>query len=158
MLSKEVSSTIFKFFGMTRPGIEPRSPEPLENTLSTRPMGIICSSLYILRAFVLLHPYSPHFWLVLFLLLFSSNIVCLRYLLSVKPCASSSVSLFYDPHFWIPPLYSLRSVWSILQGSLSRYLFLWLDFCCRVLFRELFLFFWGIHFTFSPSLFYHVCL
>ena len=26
MLSKEVSSTIIKVFGMTRPGIEPRSP------------------------------------------------------------------------------------------------------------------------------------
>ena len=29
MLSKEVSSTIFKVFGMMRPGIEPRSPGPL---------------------------------------------------------------------------------------------------------------------------------
>ena len=29
MLSKEVSSTIFKVFGMTRPGIEPRSPGAL---------------------------------------------------------------------------------------------------------------------------------
>ena len=33
VLSKEVSSTIFKVFGMTRPGIEPRSPGPLANTL-----------------------------------------------------------------------------------------------------------------------------
>ena len=31
----EVSSTIFKVFGMTRPGIEPRSPGPLANTLPT---------------------------------------------------------------------------------------------------------------------------
>ncbi len=29
MLSKEVLSTIFKVLGMTQPGIEPRSPEPL---------------------------------------------------------------------------------------------------------------------------------
>ena len=29
-----VSSTIFKVFGMTRPGIEPRSPGPLANTLT----------------------------------------------------------------------------------------------------------------------------
>ena len=29
---KEVSSTIFKVFGMTQPGIEPRSPGPLANT------------------------------------------------------------------------------------------------------------------------------
>ena len=36
MLSKEVSSTILKVFGMTWPGIEPR---PLVNTLPTRPMS-----------------------------------------------------------------------------------------------------------------------
>ena len=39
VLSKEVSSTIFKVFGRTRPGIEPRSPGPLVNTLPTRPMN-----------------------------------------------------------------------------------------------------------------------
>ena len=39
MLSKEVSSTILKVFGMTRPGIEPRSLGPLANTLPTRPMS-----------------------------------------------------------------------------------------------------------------------
>ena len=39
VLSKEVSSTIFKVFGMTRPGIEPRSPGSLANTLPTRPMS-----------------------------------------------------------------------------------------------------------------------
>ena len=37
-LSKEVSSTIFKVFGMTQPGIEPKSPGPLANTQHTRPM------------------------------------------------------------------------------------------------------------------------
>ena len=35
VLSKEVSSTIFKVFGMTRPRIETRSPSPLANTLPT---------------------------------------------------------------------------------------------------------------------------
>ena len=35
----EVSSTIFKVFIMTRPGIEPRSPGPLAHTLPTRPMN-----------------------------------------------------------------------------------------------------------------------
>ena len=35
MLSKEASSTIFWVFGMTRPGIEPWSPGPLANTLTT---------------------------------------------------------------------------------------------------------------------------
>ena len=39
VLSKEVSSTIFKVFGITWPGIEPRSPGPLANTLPTRPMS-----------------------------------------------------------------------------------------------------------------------
>ena len=38
VLSKEVSSTIFKVFGMTQPGIEPRSPGPLVDTLPTRTM------------------------------------------------------------------------------------------------------------------------
>ena len=38
VLSNEVSSTIFKVFGMTQPGIEPRSSASLENTLLTRPM------------------------------------------------------------------------------------------------------------------------
>ena len=35
MLSKETLSPIFWVFGMTRPGIEPRSPGPLMNTLTT---------------------------------------------------------------------------------------------------------------------------
>ena len=39
MLSKEVSSTIFEVFGMTRPGVEPRAPGQLANTLPTRPMN-----------------------------------------------------------------------------------------------------------------------
>ena len=39
VLSKEVSSTIFNVFGMTRPGIELRSPWPLASTLPTWPMS-----------------------------------------------------------------------------------------------------------------------
>ena len=39
VLNKEVSSTIFKVFGMTRPGIEPWSPGPLANTLPTGPVN-----------------------------------------------------------------------------------------------------------------------
>ena len=39
VLSKEVSSTILKVFGMTQHGIEPRSPGPLANTILTRPMS-----------------------------------------------------------------------------------------------------------------------
>ena len=38
VLSKQVSSTIFKVFGMTQPGIEPRFLGPLANILPTRPM------------------------------------------------------------------------------------------------------------------------
>ena len=41
MLSKVVSSSIFKVFGMTRPGIEPRSPGPLANTLTAGPMLLV---------------------------------------------------------------------------------------------------------------------
>ena len=37
VLNKKVSSTIFKVFDMTRPGIEPRSSGPLVNPLPTRP-------------------------------------------------------------------------------------------------------------------------
>ena len=39
VLSKEVSSTIFKVFGMTQSGIEPRSSGTLSNTLPTRLMS-----------------------------------------------------------------------------------------------------------------------
>ena len=39
MLSKEVSSTIFKVFDMTQPEIEPRSPGPLANTVPNWPMS-----------------------------------------------------------------------------------------------------------------------
>ena len=41
MLSKKVSSTNFKVFGMTRPRIEPRSPGPLVNTLPTRQIMMV---------------------------------------------------------------------------------------------------------------------
>ena len=37
VLSKEASSTIFGVFGMTQPGIEPKSPKPLANTLTIMP-------------------------------------------------------------------------------------------------------------------------
>ena len=44
VLNKEVSSTIFKVFGMTWPGIEPRSSGPLGNTLPTKPMSRMCEN------------------------------------------------------------------------------------------------------------------
>ena len=40
VLSKEIWSINFKVFGMTRPGIEPKSPGPLLNILPTRPMSL----------------------------------------------------------------------------------------------------------------------
>ena len=45
MLSNGVSSTIFKVFGMTRPGIESKFPGPLANTLPTGPMSRLYSSI-----------------------------------------------------------------------------------------------------------------
>ena len=42
-----VSSSIFKVFGMTRPGIEPRSPGPLANTLTAGLMSQIYIYIYI---------------------------------------------------------------------------------------------------------------
>ena len=48
VLSKELSSTIFKVFGMTCPGIEPRSPKPLANTLATRPMSRLINNAKVL--------------------------------------------------------------------------------------------------------------
>ena len=50
-----MSSTIFKVFGMTWPWMEPRSPGPLVNTLSTRPMR------YISQHSILLI-YQPFSW------------------------------------------------------------------------------------------------
>ena len=43
LLSKEVSSTILKVFGMMWPGIEPRSTGPLANTLPTGCLTIQCN-------------------------------------------------------------------------------------------------------------------
>ena len=49
MLSKVVSSTIFKVFGMTRPGIEPRSPGPLANTLTAGKSRKVLYEMFILK-------------------------------------------------------------------------------------------------------------
>ena len=46
VLSKEASSTIFWVFRMTRPGIEPRAPGPLANTLTVMLMS---GNIYIYR-------------------------------------------------------------------------------------------------------------
>ena len=46
MLSKEVSSTIFKVFGMKRPEIEPRSPGPLANICCLKDLLIITIAMH----------------------------------------------------------------------------------------------------------------
>ena len=46
-----VSSSIFKVFGMTRPGIEPRSPGPLANTLTAGPFILFSYTCYICVCF-----------------------------------------------------------------------------------------------------------
>ena len=58
VLIKEVSSTIFKVFDMTQPGIEPRFPRPLVNTLTLMPMYgfIYYASGHFLIFFTLLWP------------------------------------------------------------------------------------------------------
>ena len=53
MLRKEVSSTIFKVFGMTPPGIEPWSPGPLSNSLPTRPMSSFLALIKIILMLLL---------------------------------------------------------------------------------------------------------
>ena len=45
MLSKEASSTIFKVFGITWPGIEPMSPWPVANALPTNDAWLVLQKL-----------------------------------------------------------------------------------------------------------------
>ena len=75
VLSKEVSSTIFKVFGMMWPGIEPRSPRPLANTLPTRPIKRSSNSLV-------------------------TNSL-LNYSLILKSLFSFKFLLLYDRHPWV---------------------------------------------------------
>ena len=61
VLSKESSSTIFWVFGMTQPGIEPRSPGPLANTLTTMPMsGIKNMNIYIYIYIYMMEKFSAY--------------------------------------------------------------------------------------------------
>ena len=65
-------------------------------------------------------------------------------LLGIKPCAMSSIFLFFSPSVCVPHLTISRMLPSILQGRLSRCLFLQCDSRCRTWFRKFFLCFWGI--------------
>ena len=53
MLSVKQGGIKYRFwvFGMTQPGIEPRSPRPLANTLTARPMS---GSLIIIRSKIII--------------------------------------------------------------------------------------------------------
>ena len=66
VLNKDVSNTIIKVLGMTRPGIEPMSPRPLENTQSNRPMN------RFLLAFRTLH------WFIIDFVMASSSLICVH--------------------------------------------------------------------------------
>ena len=63
VLRKEVSGTIFKVFGMTRSGIEPRSPGPSLNTLSTKPMSRYKLYFYLFGEILLSKNWN---WLIIF--------------------------------------------------------------------------------------------
>ena len=71
LLSKEVSSTIFKVFGITLPVFEPGSPGPLANTLPTRPIRTISRLLVRNEGFVCISK-SQIIWNVYFLMTSSS--------------------------------------------------------------------------------------
>ena len=69
VLSKEVSSSIFKVFGMTWPGIEPWSPGALANTLPTRSMSL--NFVFTFNAFTFSFSAFDKFWWEGSILLFS---------------------------------------------------------------------------------------
>ena len=69
MLSKAASNTIFWVFGMTRPGIEPRSPGSLVNTLPIRPMARYLNKILMETKkikFTLRNHFSQHFITTIF--------------------------------------------------------------------------------------------
>ena len=76
---------------------------------------------------------------------FSWNIYYVYHLSRVRPCASSSISLFYDPYTWVPLVYFKKGPDYLTRDTVG-YLFLWLDVCCRVWFQVVFLLFWSTHY------------
>ena len=74
-VSKEVSSTIFKVFGMTQPGIEPGSPGPFANTLPTWLMRVFGSPSTKVTNFTFITIINlNNFWIIF--KLFLINIKC----------------------------------------------------------------------------------
>ena len=77
VLSKEVSSTIFKVFGMTRPGIEPWSPGLLANTKRTQTMSLEqiknCTMIFFLYKFILFIFFVYFLFVCCFVLFFTQS-------------------------------------------------------------------------------------
>ena len=93
MLSKDVSSTIFKVFGMTRPGIEPQSPGPLVNTLP-----ILWTSIYQNIEKLLTHPcniYNFSFVIYSFLFLFFIFFVQYLFLYFLLPSPRGGLKVWF---------------------------------------------------------------
>ena len=112
MLSKEASSTIFWVFGMTRPGIEPRSPGPLANTLRFPFCTCVCAFSMLFACVVFLFSeVGGLFWL--------DSFVC-RYLVYL-------ILYFYLFH------YLLSGVFLVFQGQKIDPSFL-LSCLCRQVF------------------------
>ena len=96
---------------------------------------VISISLFFFIYFMTLNYYIYICWRVRFFIFFYT--VCPCHPTSVRACILSLISVFFDPLVRVPLLSSLRRILNILQGELSRYLFLW----CRFWFWEYFLFF-----------------
>ena len=108
MLSKEASSTIFWVFGMTRPGIEPRSPGPLANTLTPRLMSGVFHEVLVRLVFCKLVKSSctwEHYWIaqrvhsILFSLSYS--------ILLDDQYATFQIQLFSCPFGWVCRIHQL---------------------------------------------------
>ena len=107
--------------------------------------SLLFSSLWILQVPKLLYFCNLQCLRVLFFLLFLTCGVYLWHSTGETLFASSN-SLFCGSHLWILPLSNLRRVQNIFQKGLPGCLSPWWDFCCRIWFQEVFLFFWDITF------------
>ena len=73
-----------------------------------------------LALFNVVHPHNLQWRQIIFLLPFLTHIVCLCHLSDVKPCALSSIFWSSGLYFFVPPLFILRMVLSILQEGQLR--------------------------------------
>ena len=135
MLGKGVSSTIFKVFGMTRPGIEPRSPRPLPNTLPNYHgfslLFMIVASLppsLSLSLYIYIYMYLFLFFLSIYTPLTFSLFLSLSLFLS----HSLSLSLFLPLSPYFLSLYSFQSFYFFLFVRFSVCLSVCLFVCLSV--------------------------